>query len=371
MKLPCFGCEDWLNVWENEATLDIAQSTISSFTLEELIEIGGKTNEEFFNELLKKKMNYGWIEGSPEFKEEVSKIYKNVKPEQILQTNGCTGANLLVMLSLIEKGDHVISMYPIYQQLCDLPEGLGAEVEKWHIKEENNWLPDLNELRNMIRDNTKMICINNAHNPTGAVMDEAFLTELVEIARSCGAYILSDEVYKPMEETYVPAIVDIYEKGISTNSVSKTYSVPGVRVGWVASSLEVTEIFKSYRDYTMICCGVFDDYVATYALKNKDKILKRNKAIIDHNFSILKEWVENEPRVSLIYPKHVSVCFIKLDIPMEIEEFCTKLLKDTGVLLIPGNRFDVDKHARLGYCAKTETLKKGLAALSKYLRQFD
>ena len=240
-----------------------------------------------------------------------------------------------------------------------------------YIKEENNWLPDLDELRKMVRPNTKMICINNAHNPTGAVMDEAYLNELVEIARSCGAYILSDEVYKPMEDIYVPAIADIYEKGISTNSVSKTYSVPGVRVGWVASNLEVIDILRSYRDYTMICCGVFDDYVATYALKNKDKILKRNKAIIDNNLAILKEWVENEPRVSLIYPKHVSVCFIKLDIPMEIEEFCVRLLKDKGVLLIPGNRFEVDKHARLGYCAKTETLINGLKALSEYLRQFD
>lgn len=371
MKLPSFGCEDWLNVWENDATLDIAQSTIASLTLEELIEIGGKTKEEFFCKLLTKKMNYGWIEGSPEFKKEVSKLYRNVTPDMVLQTNGCTGANFLAIFSLIEPGDHVIAMHPSYQQLYDLPRGLGADVDYWEISEENHWLPSLDELRSMIRDNTKMICINNANNPTGTVLDETFLKELVEIAREAGIYILSDEVYKPMEDVNVPAIVDLYEKGISTNSLSKTYSVPGVRVGWVTASEEITDIFRAYRDYTMICCGVFDDYVATYALANRDKILERNRNLINENFEILKEWVENEPRVSLVFPKHVSVSFIKLDIPMEIEEFCIQLLKDKGVLLIPGNRFDVPGHARLGYCARTDILKKGLAALSEYLRQFD
>ncbi|WP_153058328.1 aminotransferase class I/II-fold pyridoxal phosphate-dependent enzyme, partial [Streptococcus suis] len=116
---------------------------------------------------------YGWIEGSPAFKEAVSQLYEHVGPEQILQTNGATGANLLVLYSLIEPGDHVISLYPTYQQLYDIPKSLGAEVDLWQIEEEYGWLPDLEKLRQLIRPNTKMICINNANNPTGAVMDRA------------------------------------------------------------------------------------------------------------------------------------------------------------------------------------------------------
>lgn len=371
MKVPSFGVEEWLNVWENDAIYDIAGSSIASFTLEEVIALGGKTQEEFFADLVKKKMNYGWIEGSPEFKEEVSKLYKNVKPEQVLQTNGATGANYLALYALIEPGDHVISIYPTYQQLYDIPRSFGAEVDLWHIKEENNWLPDLEELRRLIRPNTKMICINNANNPTGTVMEEGFLKELAEIAGSCGAYILSDEVYKPLEDIDVPAIVDLYEKGISTNSMSKTYSVPGVRVGWIAANPELTDIFRKYRDYTMICAGVFDDYLATYTLVNKEKVLERNRKLVETNYEILKEWVEKEPRVSLVFPKHVSTSFIRLDIPMDIEEFCIKLLKEKGVLLVPGNRFDVPGHARLGYCTHTHILKEGLKGLSEYLRQFD
>lgn len=372
MKIPCFGVEEWLNVWENDAVYDIAGSSIASFTLEEIIAAGGKTKEEFFQGLMKRKMNYGWIEGSPEFKEEVSKLYKNVPPEQILQTNGATGANFLALYALIEPGDHVISLHPTYQQLYDIPRSMGAEVEFWEIKEENNWLPDLEELRAMVRPDTKMICINNANNPTGTVMEADFLKELVEIAREHGIYILADEVYKPLEDGLtIPAIVDLYEKGISTNSLSKTYSVPGVRVGWVAANAEVTDIFRKYRDYTMICDGVFDDYLATYTLANKEAVLRRNQKLVEENLAIVKEWVAKEPRVSLVFPRHVSTSFIKLDIPMEIEEFCIKLLKDKGVLLVPGSRFDVPGHARLGYCTHTEILKNGLRALSEYLRQFD
>ncbi len=372
MKIANFGVEEWLNVWENDAVYDIAGSSIASFTLEEIIKIGNKTEKEFFSELMTKKMNYGWIEGSPEFKKQVSLLYKNVLPEQILQTNGATGGNFLALYSLIEPEDHVISLYPTYQQLYDIPRSFGAKVDLWHIKEENGWLPDLEDLKRLIKPNTKMICINNANNPTGTLMEEDYLRKLVEIARSCGAYILSDEVYKSLEaDIEIPSIVDLYDKGISVNSISKTYSVPGIRIGWVAANDELTNIFRKYRDYTMICAGVFDDYLATYILENKEAVLERNKKIVTENLNIVKKWVQNEPRVSLIFPKYVSTSFIKLDIPIDTEEFCISLLKNKGVLLVPGNRFDMPGYARLGYCTHREILEKGLEKLSEFLREFE
>lgn len=372
MEIAKFGVEEWLNVWENDAIYDIAGSSISSMTLEEIISCGPKSKDEFLNELLHKKMNYGWIEGSPEFKEEVCKLYKDVKPHQVLQTNGATGANFIALYGLINPRDHVISMHPTYQQLYDIPKSLGADVSLWLIDEKNGWLPHLDELKKLIRPNTKMICINNANNPTGSVMDEAYLKELVAIAKEVGAYILSDEVYKPFsDEIKVPSIIDLYNKGIVSNSMSKTYSVPGVRVGWIIANEETTEIFRKLRDYTMICSGVIDDCIATYVLQNKEAVYARNKKIVEENLAIVKEWVENEPRVSLQYPKNISTSFIKIDVPMQTEEFCIKLLKEKGVLLVPGNRFEKPGYARLGYCTDKETLKNGLRELSAFLREFD
>ncbi|MGT2666062.1 aminotransferase [Streptococcus rifensis] len=368
MQLPVFGVEEWLNQHEMSAVYDIAGVSIASLTLEEIIALGPLSPENFFDQLVRKKMDYGWIEGSPEFKEVVSQLYKHQTPHNILQTNGATGANFLVLYALLEAGDHVISLYPSYQQLYDIPKSLGCDVEFWIAREENDWLPDLEELKGMIRPNTKMICINNANNPTGAVMDKAFLTELVTVARSVGAYILSDEVYHPLtDEIEYEAICDLYEKGISTDSLSKTYSIPGVRVGWVAASQEMTDILRHYRDYTLICAGVFDDFTATYALKNRAALLERNRQLLSNNLTILKHWVESEQRATLSGPAYVSTSFVRLDVPIPIEEFCRQLLEETGVLVVPGNRFGYEGYIRIGYCCQEDVLKEGLSRLSDFI----
>ncbi|HEL1806192.1 TPA: aminotransferase [Streptococcus suis] len=371
MKLPRFGVEEWLNVHENSAIYDIAGVSISSLTLEELFALSGTNPEDFYKKLQGTKLNYGWIEGSLAFKKSVSQLYTGVKPEQILQTNGATEANLLVLYSLIEPGDHVISLYPTYQQLYDIPKSLGAEVDLWQIEEENGWLPDLEKLRQLIRPNTKMICINNANNPTGAVMDRTYLEELVEIASEVGAYILSDEVYRSFSGLGVPSIIEVYDKGIAVNSLSKTYSLPGIRVGWVAANHQVTDILRDYRDYTMICAGVFDDMVAQLALASRKEILKRNRRILEENLAILDQWIEEEPRVSYIRPAVVSTSFVKIAVEMPMEEFCLQLLQEHGVLLVPGNRFNRDGYVRLGFACEQETLIKGLEKLSQFLRRFD
>lgn len=370
MKLPRFGVEEWLNSHEREAKYDIAGVSIDALTLQELFELIGESKEEFYQELFSKKLNYGWIEGSPEFKKSVCDLYQTVDKKQILQTNGATGANMLVLYSLIEPGDHVISLYPTYQQLYDIPKSLGAEVDFWQVREESGWLPDLAELHKLIRPNTKMICINNANNPTGAVMDEDYLRELVRVAKSCGAYILADEVYRPFTDSKVPSIVDLYDKGISVNSLSKTFSLPGIRVGWVAACDEVTDILRDYRDYTMICAGVFDDMVASLALRHKEEILERNRKIIRKNLTILDNWIAKEPKVSYVRPAEVPTSFVKIDVGVPIEDFCLTLLRDYGVLLVPGNRFDREGYVRLGYSCNQDTLEKGLALLSTCLKIF-
>lgn len=372
MEIAHFGVEEWLNTWEKKATYDISQSSIDALTLEELIGLDGTTVADFFKNLSQEPLDYGWIEGSDEFKSLVASLYTNVDSDNILQTNGATGANLLALYALIEPGDHVVSMLPTYQQLYDIPLSLGAKVEFVELKEKDHWQLDLDELQSKLVPETKMICLNNANNPTGTLLDTSTLQAIVHMAREVGAYILIDEVYAPLtEEGEFSSIADLYEKGIATNSLSKTYSIPGVRIGWTASSKEIADIFRKYRDYTMICGGVLSDELAIHALKNKEKIIERNRKIVKENLAILNQWVEKEPRVSLVSPNYVSTSFIKLDIPQEDEAFCIELLEETGVLLVPGTAFGFPGYARLGYCCKQKTLKKGLELLSDFLKKID
>ena len=166
-------------------------------------------------------------------------------------------------------------------------------------------------------------------------------------------------------------MADLYDKAVVTNSISKTYSVPGARIGWTVSNRELADKFRVYRDYTMICCGEFNDALATYILQNREAVLERNREIVFRNMAIAQEWIDNEPCVTWQAPKGVSVAYIKWDIPMDDEEFCIKLLKEEGVLLVPGNRFELPGGARLGYCAPEPVLREGLARLGRALRQFD
>ncbi len=372
MHIATIGVEDWLNVWEKSATYDIAQSTIASMTMEEILSLDGRDGGEFYASLDKEKMNYGWIEGSPEFKEEVSKLYRSASPDNILQTNGATGANLLALLALVEPGDHVVAEYPTYQPLYEIPRALGAEVDYWHIQKDLGWNPDIGDLKRIVRPDTKLICINNASNPLGAVLSTDMLEEIAQIARSVGAYVLSDEVYLPLNDIEsFRSMADVYDKAIVTNSLSKTYSVPGVRIGWTVSNHELADRFRVYRDYTMICGGVFNDALAVHVLKNRKKILARNRAIVKKNLAITQAWIDEEPRVSWIPPQEVSTSYIELDIPVDDEEFCSNLLREQGVLLVPGSRFELPRGARLGYCAAEPIVREGLARLSTALRAFD
>ena len=373
MDIPVIGVEDWLNVHEMDATWDIAQSTISSLTMGELRALDGQEGASFYEMLDAQKMNYGWIEGSPEFKDEVAKLYdRKVEHRNILQTNGCTGANLNALMAVVRPGDHVIAEWPTYAPLYEIPRTLGAEVEHWQIHEELGWMPDIDELRELVRPNTRLICINNASNPVGAVLDAKMLEQIAEIADSVGAYVLCDEVYLPLENTEgFKSMTDVYDRSIVTNSVSKTYSVPAARCGWVIADDEVSDAIRTYRDYTMICGGVFNDALATYVLRHRDKILDRNREIVFGNREIAQSWIDSQPRVSWVAPKGVSTSFIRLDIPEDDEAFCLRLLEERGVLLVPGSRFELPCGARLGYCAQPDVLKKGLDLLGEALAEFD
>ncbi len=312
MDIKTIGVEEWLNVWEKSATWDIAQSTISSLTMGELRALDEQDGATFYERLDREKMNYGWIEGSPEFKAEVAKLYRrDVNPDHILQTNGCTGANLNAIMAVVEPGDHVIAEWPTYAPLYEIPRTLGAEVEYWELREELGWKPDIDELKRLVRPNTKLICINNASNPIGTVLDADMLGQIAEIARSVGAYVLCDEVYLPLENTEsFMSMADVYEKAIVTNSVSKTYSTPAARVGWVVANEEVSNRIRTYRDYTMICGGVFNDALATYVLEHKDKILERNRrsclaTAISHRLGLIRR-TASPGRPRRAYPPRLS-----------------------------------------------------------------
>jgi aspartate/methionine/tyrosine aminotransferase len=200
-------------------------------------------------------------------------------------------------------------------------------------------------------------------------MDEEMLKEIIEIARSVGAYVLSDEAYRGMNhegDRFTTSIVDLYEKGISTSSMSKTYALAGLRTGWVCSSREVIETINKRRDYNTISCSMIDDYMSAMALENKEKIVDRSMGIVKRNIEIIDAWLANNPGFSYIKPKAGPVIVIKYNLDMPSKEFCKKLLDETGVLVIPGGVLDIEGHFRVGIGNNTENLKIGLSRIAEF-----
>ena len=369
MKIAPFGVEEWMNKYEVDAEYNIAETCVESLTVEELLNLTDNP-EEKIKKIKKMKLTYGDIMGSKEFKKGVSSLYNTVKAENILPSHGAIGANFLLLYSLIEAGDKVVSVFPTYQQLYSIPESFGAEVKKLELRYEDGFLPDLDKLEELVDQDTKLIAINNPNNPSGIMMDREILKKIVKIADEADAYILSDEVYRGLDpENDVPAVVDIYDKGISVGSMSKIFSLAGLRMGWLAGPEEVIEKCQLHRDYTTISNGMIDDYLSVIALENKDKILERNSEKVNTQLDILDKWVKNEELIEYVKPSGGTTAFLHYKLEINSEEFSKRLYKEKGVLTVPGTAFGRDGFLRIGFAGNENELKIGLKKLKEFLSE--
>ncbi|MBK5569811.1 aminotransferase [Ensifer sp. SSB1] len=372
MKIRNFGVEIWMNRYETRCDWNIAETCVESLTVAELLEMAGKTDT-ILSELLPMKLTYGAIEGSERLRKLVAGLYEKPGADNVVITHGAIGANALVHATLVEPGDRVISVLPTYQQHYSIPESYGADVQILKLTEKTGFLPDLEELRRLATPGTKLIAINNPNNPTGSLMDRAYLEKIVEIARACGAWILCDEVYRGTDQEgdgMTASIADLYEKGISTASMSKTFALAGLRLGWIVAPVELIHAVSVHRDYNTISVGMLDDHFAAIALENRDKILARSQAITRTNLAVLSNWVENEPLISWIKPKSGTTALLKYDLPISSEEFCIRLLERTGVMLTPGSAMDMEGYVRIGFTNNGTTLQEGLKRMSEFLKDY-
>jgi aspartate/methionine/tyrosine aminotransferase len=370
MFIEPFKVEIWMNEWETRCTYNLAETCVASITIEELLALSGRDDGDL-SELLSMKLTYGDIEGSDRLRTAISKLYANTSIADITITHGTIAANMLVHKGLVERGDHVVSIIPTYQQHYSIPRSIEADVTTLSLEASDGFLPDLDRLRAMVRPETKLIAFTNPNNPTGALIERPMLESIAEIADSVGAYLLCDEVYRgtgQVGDGMVPSIVDIYHKGISTAGMSKVFSLAGLRVGWVLAPKELTDKIMIHRDYDTISVGMINDHFAAMALENADKVLARSQAITRENLAILDNWIKNEPRVDWVKPRAGTTAMLKLDIPMSCREFCIDLLEKTGVMLTPGDAFDMEGYVRIGYANEREILEAGLSEMSAYLK---
>ena len=370
MQIKPFGVEIWMNQYETQCAYNLAETCVESLTVAQLLDLAGKRGA-ILDELLPLKLTYGAIEGSERLRGNIASLYARQKPENVTITHGAIGANALLYATLVEPGDRVISVLPTYQQHYSIPESLGADVQVHKLREENGFLPDLDEIARLITPNTRLIALTNPNNPTGSLMDRAMMQRVADLAARVGAYVLCDEVYRGVDQvgdTLTVSMADLYERGISTGSMSKAFSLAGLRLGWIVGPRDLIHAVSIHRDYNTISVGMLDDHFASIALEHRDAILTRNRAIVRGNLAILDRWVAEEPAISYVKPKGGTVALLKYDLDMPSRDFCVRLLEAEGVMFTPGSALDMEGYVRIGYANNRAVLEEGLPRVSRFLR---
>ncbi|KAI5371223.1 Putative aminotransferase, class-I, pyridoxal-phosphate-binding, aminotransferase, class I/classII [Septoria linicola] len=392
-----FAVEQWMDEYETKCKFNIAETCCHSISINELVELSENKNIKPADLIdLADPQTYGEIRGSTALRENLSRLYSGkvgtpLTPEGVLITPGAIAANHLVLYSLLSPGDHVICHYPTYQQLYSIPESLGAEVSLWKSDPSNKWLPDFEDLKSLIKDNTKLIIINNPQNPTGQILPKSLLHKMIEFVQPKDITIMADEVYRPifhgiapMDPEFPPSLLSLgYKNTVVTGSMSKAYSLAGLRVGWIASrNPELIEKFASTRDYTTISVSKIDQAIAAFALgpDTIHALLGRNIPLAKANVEILEKWiVKHDEFASWTKPVAGTTAFVKFERDgkrIDSKKFCRDVQEKTGVMLLPGDvGFGVEEfkgYVRFGFVCETKVLKEGLDALRVYMRkEFD
>jgi len=362
MKISPFKIEEWMNRYESSALYDLTTTCIKPLSVNELC-------KNIKTDIYDTPLSYGDITGSERLKNNIRQLYKNQNENNITVTHGAIGANQLIFYSLLEKGDEVVCIVPTYQQHYSIPESIGAEVKLYFLKEENNWLPDIEELSEIITSKTKLLCLNNPNNPTGSVIPNRILYDIAKLAERNRIWVLSDEVYRGLNligNPYSESIADIYTKGISVGSMSKTYSLPGLRLGWICAREDLINEINHQRQYNTISIGILDDYFASVALENKDWIQTRNLSILKEGIKIFTDWLVNEPLVECVIPNGGTTALVKYKKDMSSRDLCKRLQNRTGVAILPGETMEMEGFVRIGFCANA--LAPALELFSNYLR---
>jgi len=282
-------------------------------------------------------------------------------------TSGTSEANLLVNYSLLEPGDHYLTENPQYEQTTRFVESMGVKTSEFQLLDPS-WKPDLNELAEKTTRKTRIIFVDNPHNPTGALLTGSEMKAICEIAEDVGAYVHCDNALRGSEQSGTPGETPLpyYEKAIVTGSISKL-GATSPRIGWVIADPETINGCWNTKDYTTLGHSGLGELMAIRILDAREKLVERNLAISSRNIDTIKQWAENNSdSVSMTTPEAGFTVFPKYRHNIPSEQFCEGLLKEKDVMLSPGTYFGKEGYLRINTGSNNETLTEGLRRLGEY-----
>jgi aspartate/methionine/tyrosine aminotransferase len=366
MQITPFRIEEYLAKYEFAAKYLLSSSDAESQTIEQLLALEPGAHDAF----LKHWCGYTESPGAPWLREVLTTIYKQIRPQELIVVSAAEEAIFLFYHTVLSQEDHAIVETPCYESALAVPKSTGAAVSEWRREAENNWAHDLAALASMIRPNTRTLYINTPHNPTGLLMNREVFQGVLELAARHGIYVFSDEVYRELEHdpaTRLPAACDLYERATSLGSVSKTYGLPGLRLGWLACrEAALLKKIVSLKHYTTICASAPSEFLTALAFRHRQKFIDRNLQIVLRNLSQLSAFFARHADLFSWTPPNAStIGFARLRPAQDVHAFCEKLVRQAGVLLLPGTVYDQPSHIRFGYGRRS--LPESLARFEAWL----
>jgi capreomycidine synthase len=362
--------EEWLRDHYFNAELDISSSGVENFSLAEIRQRINISQEELDQIFFYDSPTNGGFE----LRQAIANRWGNKNPEQVMATGGSSEAIFLLMHALLQPLDEIIVIEPCYPALVHIAEAIGCSVKRWHLRFDQQFVPDLDELKGLMTQRTQMVVVNFPHNPTGASLSTEKQRELIEIISASKAYLIWDAAFADLtyDDPPLPDAFLLYEKAISLGTLSKAYGLPGLRVGWCLATTEVIDRCVRLRDYTTICLSPLSEYIAQRVIAQADAILGLRKQQALNNLTILSKWFEQHKEVMhWVSPKGGVTVFPRFPNPVDTELFCRTLMKNHNVLLAPGTCFHHPNHIRLGFGGATATVQEGLSRLSQLLSMGD
>jgi aspartate/methionine/tyrosine aminotransferase len=315
---------------------------------------------------------YGEHRGSLALREAIAASY-GISPAEVLAVPGAAAGLFIVNSSLLESGTSLTVVKPNYATNLETPRLLPCAIDYIDLTFENNFELDVDHLLAHLPANTRLISITYPHNPTGAMIGEKKLRQLIDAVATRNCYLLVDETYRDLHRGPIPPLAaTLSDRVISVGSVSKALGLPGIRMGWIISrNSDLMHLFLAAKEQIFICNSVLDEEIACRAMLKRADLLPEIQARVDENFALVADWMKREQRLEWVEPAGgvVALPRIKQDAAIDIKKFYEVLQQEYATWVGPGHWFELsDRYFRLGYgWEPKETLAKGLQNISSAL----
>jgi len=369
MQIQPFELERWQSVWENKVELNISESGVRPLTTSELV-----PDAATLQKILDVPQYYPQTNGSEELRSRIAELYPRATAENVLVTCGGSEANFISTWSLIEPGDEIVFMMPNYMQVVGLARSFGATVKPLWLREELQWGINIGELSRLIGPKTKLVAICNPSNPTGSVLRKDEREAIAAAAEKVGAWVLADEVYRGAEfdGAMTPSFWGGYDRILCTAGLSKAYSLPGLRTGWVVGSPKMVAKLWGHHDYTTIGPSMLTDLLACVALEPRRRawILNRTREILLRNYPVLRAWLESHAdSFSHVPPKAGAIAWAGLSGGRNSAQMAEELREKKGVLLVAGEQLGMESFVRFGFGGDPGHLQEALGRIDEWLQE--